>query len=113
MLRICPYKAGVGGSSPSTPTTLARARSTALLMARLLSRWVWVVRNRSGVGTRPDLSSVSREQKQQVVRMLNEHGASLFCGAVEEVADLMGVSRITIYNYLNATRREPVASTTD
>ncbi len=48
MLRICPYKAGVGGSSPSTPTTLARARSTALLMARLLSRWVWVVRNRSG-----------------------------------------------------------------
>ncbi|MCZ6739538.1 MAG: helix-turn-helix domain-containing protein, partial [Actinobacteria bacterium] len=65
------------------------------------------------VGTRPDLSSVSREQKQQVVRMLYERGAFLFCGAVEEVADLMGVSRITIYNYLKATRREPVASTTD
>lgn len=43
--------------------------------------------------------------------MLYERGAFLFCGAVEEVADLMGVSRITIYNYLNATRREPVAST--
>ena len=42
-----------------------------------------------------------------MVRMLNERGAFLFCGAVEEVADLMGVSRITIYNYLNATRREP------
>jgi uncharacterized protein YqgV (UPF0045/DUF77 family) len=60
-----------------------------------------------------DLSTLSREQKQQVVRMLNERGAFLIRGAVEEVAVLMGVSRITIYNYLNATRREPVASATD
>ncbi len=60
-----------------------------------------------------DLSTLSREQKQQVVRMLNERGAFLIRGAVEEVADLMGVSRITIYNYLNATRREPVASVAD
>ena len=59
------------------------------------------------------LSTLSREEKQQVVRMLNERGAFLIRGAVEEVADLMGVSRITIYNYLNATRREPVASATD
>lgn len=57
-----------------------------------------------------DLSSLTREQKQQTVRMLNERGAFLIRGAVEEVADLMGVSRITIYNYLNATRREPVGS---
>jgi uncharacterized protein YqgV (UPF0045/DUF77 family) len=60
-----------------------------------------------------DLSTLSREQKQQVVRMLNERGAFLIRGAVEEVADLMGVSRITIYNYLNATRREPVTSVAD
>ncbi len=60
-----------------------------------------------------DLSTLSREQKQQVVRLLNERGAFLIRGAVEEVADLMGVSRITIYNYLNATRREPVASVAD
>ena len=45
-----------------------------------------------------------------MVRMLNERDAVLIRGAVEEVADLMGVSRITIYNYLNATRREPVVS---
>lgn len=60
-----------------------------------------------------DLSTLSREEKQQVVRMLNERGAFLIRGAVEEVADLMGVSRITIYNYLNATRREPIVSTSD
>ena len=57
-----------------------------------------------------DVDGLSREEKQQVVRLLNERGAFLIRGAVEEVADLMGVSRITIYNYLNATRREPIPS---
>lgn len=51
-----------------------------------------------------DLVELSREEKQQVVRALNDRGAFALRGAVEEVADLMGVSRITIYNYLNATR---------
>jgi len=60
-----------------------------------------------------ELSTLSREEKQQVVRMLNERGAFLIRGAVEEVAELMGVSRITIYNYLNATRREPIVSAAD
>ncbi len=60
-----------------------------------------------------ELSALSREEKQQVVRMLNERGAFLIRGAVEEVADLMGVSRITIYNYLNASRREPIVSSPD
>ena len=44
----------------------------------------------------------SRAQKQAVVRMLDERGAFLLRGAVDDIADVMGVSRITIYNYLNA-----------
>jgi len=51
-----------------------------------------------------DIAGLSREEKQQVVRALNDRGAFALRGAVEEVADMMGVSRITIYNYLNATR---------
>ena len=43
-----------------------------------------------------------REAKQAAVRMLSERGAFLLRGAVEDVAEVMGVSRITIYNYLNA-----------
>ncbi|NNE72811.1 MAG: hypothetical protein HKN26_04040 [Acidimicrobiales bacterium] len=43
-----------------------------------------------------------RAQKQAVVRMLHERGAFLLRGAVDDVAEIMGVSRITIYNYLNA-----------
>ena len=44
----------------------------------------------------------NREQKQGAVRMLHERGAFMLRGAVDEIAQVMGVSRITIYNYLNA-----------
>ena len=47
----------------------------------------------------------SRAEKQQVVRMLDERGAFLLRGAVDDMARIMGVSRITIYNYLNAIER--------
>ncbi len=43
-----------------------------------------------------------RSQKQAVVRQLHERGAFLLRGAVDDIAEVMGVSRITIYNYLNA-----------
>lgn len=43
-----------------------------------------------------------RGQKQAVVRMLDERGAFLLRGAVDDIAKIMGVSRITIYNYLSA-----------
>jgi len=53
-------------------------------------------------GTLPDLS---REDKQRAVRLLDERGAFTLRRAVEDVADAMNVSRITVYNYLNAIHR--------
>ena len=53
-------------------------------------------------GRLPDLG---REDKQRAVRMLDERGAFILRRAVEDVADAMGVSRITVYNYLNALHR--------
>ena len=47
----------------------------------------------------------NRAEKQRVVRMLDERGAFLLRGAVDDIAEIMGVSRITIYNYLNALER--------
>jgi hypothetical protein len=47
-------------------------------------------------------STWTRADKQHVVRMLDERGAFLLRGAVDDIANAMGVSRITIYNYLNA-----------
>ena len=51
------------------------------------------------------LPSLSRENKQRAIRLLDERGAFILRRAVEDVADAMGVSRITVYNYLNAIHR--------
>ena len=48
------------------------------------------------------LPDLSREGKQRAVRLLDERGAFLLRRSVEDVADALGVSRITVYNYLNA-----------
>lgn len=48
------------------------------------------------------LARLSRTDKQIAVRLLNERGAFLLRKGVEDVAAAMEVSRITIYNYLNA-----------
>ena len=51
------------------------------------------------------LSDLSREDKQRAIRLLDERGAFTLRRAVEDVSDSMGVSRITVYNYLNAIHR--------
>jgi hypothetical protein len=51
------------------------------------------------------LPEMNREQKQLAIRLLDERGAFTLRRAVEDVADAMGVSRITVYNYLNAIHR--------
>ncbi len=66
-----------------------------------LDRMVEVVE--SELGGR--LRDLAREDKQVAVRLLDERGAFLLRKAVEAVSEMMGVSRITIYNYLNAIER--------
>lgn len=51
------------------------------------------------------LPTLPRELKQRAIRLLDERGAFTLRRAVEDVADAMGVSRITVYNYLNALHR--------
>ena len=51
------------------------------------------------------LADLSRADKQAAVRMLDERGAFQLRKAIEDVAAMMGVSRITIYNYLNAIKK--------
>ena len=53
------------------------------------------------------LPMLGREDKQLAIRLLDERGAFTLRRAVEDVADAMGVSRITVYNYLNALHRAP------
>ena len=42
------------------------------------------------------------------VRLLEDRGAFLLRRSVDDVADALAVSRITVYNYLNAMRGEPL-----
>ena len=51
------------------------------------------------------LASLSREDKQRAVALLDERGAFAYRRSVEDVADSLGVSRFTVYNYLNARKR--------
>jgi HTH domain len=53
---------------------------------------------------RVPIAQMTRRQKQQVVRFLDEHGAFNLRKSVETVADVLGVSRFTVYNYLEFSR---------
>jgi hypothetical protein len=50
------------------------------------------------------IAQMTRAQKQQVVRFLDERGAFNLRKSVETVADALGVSRFTVYNYLDSSR---------
>jgi hypothetical protein len=52
------------------------------------------------------LADLTREDKQRAVKLLNDRGAFSLRRSVEDVADALGVSRITVYNYLNAVTRQ-------
>lgn len=53
------------------------------------------------------LTDLSRADKQRAVRLLEERGAFTLRKSVESVAKALGVSRFTVYNYLNRERAEP------
>lgn len=50
------------------------------------------------------LNELSRADKQRAVRMLDDRGAFQLRKSIEDVGQAMGVSRITIYNYLSAMK---------
>ena len=50
------------------------------------------------------LAGLPRAEKQRAVRRLEEAGAFAYRRSVETVAASLGVSRFTVYNYLNRVR---------
>lgn len=51
------------------------------------------------------LGDLARDDKQRAVKLLEERGAFRLRKSVEEVAVVLGVSRFTVYNYLNRPGR--------
>ena len=56
---------------------------------------------------------LSKEEKIQIVHNLDERGAFLIKKAAERVAEFFGISRFTVYNYLNASNEGKNEQTTD
>ena len=80
-------------------TVIAHVRNSELHGA--LERLIEAVERDAG----EDLGGMDRSQKQVAVRTLDEQGAFLLRGAVDRIARAMGVSRVTLYSYLNALER--------
>jgi predicted transcriptional regulator YheO len=56
----------------------------------------------TGVGVPVEL--MKKSHKSQVVRVLDEAGLFLIRDSVDHLAGVLGVTRYTIYNYLNEIR---------
>lgn len=52
----------------------------------------------------PSPEQLDRPEKLEIVRFLHDRGVFLIKGAVEQVARKLGVSRFTIYNYIDEVR---------
>jgi hypothetical protein len=66
-----------------------------------LDRLIAVVEAESG----GPLASLDRPGKQRAIRRLDDLGAFVLRRAVEDIAAALGISRITVYSYLNALHR--------
>ena len=66
-----------------------------------LDRLIAVVETELGA----PLPELTRPGKQEAIRRLDELGAFVLRRAVEDIAEAMGMSRITVYSYLNALHR--------
>lgn len=53
--------------------------------------------------TGKEVEQLSKEEKVEVVKYLDDKGAFLIKKSAERVADFLGISRFTIYNYLKIT----------
>jgi hypothetical protein len=77
------------------PTVRVRLKETVSL-----DRLIAAVEGQLGA----NLSELDRADKQRAVRMLDDRGAFQLRKSIEDVGEAMGVSRITIYNYLSAIK---------
>lgn len=88
---------GVDGTTENKPKKgINDSENITCLMQRLVSDVV------DEVGK--PISYLSKEDKVKIVSILNEKGIFLIKGSIEYVAEILCVSRYTIYNYLEEIR---------
>ena len=50
-------------------------------------------------------SPLTRKKSLEIVGFLNDKGIFLVKGAIEKVAELLGISKVTVYSYLDEIRK--------
>lgn len=68
------------------------------LLTKLLDQAV------AAIGVEPD--QMTREEKESVLRYLDEKGAFLITKSGDRVCEFLGISKFKLYNYLNSIRTE-------
>ncbi|QXH44090.1 PAS domain-containing protein [Pseudomonas xanthosomatis] len=91
------------GASPGQANSVEPAADMAVLMAEIIQAAL----QRSGQGR------MNKQAKVQAVRMMQERGLFIVKGGVEKAAEALGVTRYTIYNYLEQLRGEHAPAARD
>lgn len=92
---------------PLGATALANSGSEAADMPVLMAEIIEAALQGSGQGR------MNKQAKVQAVRAMQERGLFIVKGGVEKAAEALGVTRYTIYNYLEQLRGETVAAARD
>lgn len=53
-----------------------------------------------------DVSRLHREEKLEMIRVMDQRGIFLMKGAVDQVGARMGISRVTVYSYIDEAREK-------
>lgn len=51
-----------------------------------------------------DIKNLNKTKNVEIIKFMDDKGIFLVKGAIDKVADLMGVSRVTIYSYIDEAR---------
>jgi predicted transcriptional regulator YheO len=87
----------------ATPAPTDEAADMTALMAGIIQDAL----QRSGQGR------MNKQAKVEAVRIMQERGLFIVKGGVEKAAEALGVTRYTVYNYLEQLRGEPATAARD
>lgn len=87
----------------ATPAATDEAADMTALMAGIIQDAL----QRSGQGR------MNKQAKVEAVRIMQERGLFIVKGGVEKAAEALGVTRYTVYNYLEQLRGEPATAARD
>lgn len=65
-----------------------------------------IKKTRESIGKQPE--EMTREEKKEFVRILNDKGAFLITKSGERVQEYLGISKYTLYNYLDLNKNQKV-----